>query len=174
MNGTEVSVDVIITSDTNLTTSRKVSEIPQSIERIEHMTSRSESGCKLVSVESPGDCLVAAACIICDVFWGDMKKKIRRRELISIPSDAVTKDPRQRELNAVSVGRATVAGAIKVCDTIKKYTEMGKFGVSVGIPLPAPVKTVCDNLNPCKWFCPKASNLRGCTEVRIVTLIITR
>jgi hypothetical protein len=166
VNGTEIPVDVIVTPGTNLTVSRKLFEIALPVERMEHSPDRYEAGRKLVSVENPGDCLIAAACIICDLFWGEMKEKRGKRDLIGSPSGTVAKRSRGRDLYAAAAVGAAVRGAIKVCDTIKKYTEVGKLGFSVGIPLPAPVSTICDLVDPCKWFCPNATDLGGCTEVR--------
>lgn len=87
-NGTEVVVDVIITSDTNITTSRRrqlLSKVPPPLERLQPMQYDSSNSNeanverKLVSVENPGDCAKAAACMICELIWGEQKKKIRRR-----------------------------------------------------------------------------------------------
>ncbi len=167
-NGTEIPVDVIITSGTNLTASRKLLGIPLPIRSVGQMAARNKDSRKLVSVESPGDCLIAAACIICDIFWGEMKERRGLRQLSSRTLVSEIEKSRTRELNAVAVAGVAIRGAIKICDTIKKYSEVGKFGFSVGIPLPAPVSTICDIVDPCKWFCPAATNLGGCTEVRKV------
>ena len=32
----------------------------------------------------------------------------------------------------------------------------------MGVPVPSPVKDICDAINPCKWVCPKPTNLGGC------------
>ena len=53
----------------------------------------------------------------------------------------------RRDLGAVAVAREAVAGAIKVCDTIKKYTEKkNKYQFSVGIHLPKPIKDAVSRL----------------------------
>lgn len=78
-----------------------------------------------------------------------LKKKIRRRELetsrerrdLGLPAVA----------GAVAVARAVVRNAIKVCDTINKYTEKlneieNAFQINVGIPLPKPIKDAVSTL----------------------------
>ena len=57
------------------------------------------------------------------------------------------------------VGRLTKVG--KVCDKIDKYTSVGKFGFSVGIPKPKPVSDICDLFDPCKLVC-ESENIGGC------------
>ena len=72
-----------------------------------------------------------------------LKEKIRRRELET--------SQERRDLGAVAVVREAVRGAIKVCDTINKYTEKlneieNAFQINVGIPLPKPIKDAVSTL----------------------------
>lgn len=171
-NGTEVPVNVIETVDVNLTTSRKLlSSIPPPIERLYESSSSGLTtttnvdgdGRKLVSVENPGDCLVAALCTVCEMLWSEQKKKKKKKKGEGGPKQH---SQEERELGILAGARAAAAAANKICDTIKKYTEKkNKYQLSVGIPIPEPIKKACDALNPCKWVCPEQTNLRGTTFV---------
>lgn len=166
VNGTEIAVDVIVTPDINLTTSRMLSnEMPPPIQPLRDIIdAKDESGRNLLSINNPEDCLLAVACILCELFVEEFKKK---RTDSSPKENSPKEDSTRREL-WVTVAARAIATAIKICDTIDKYTSIAKYGFKVGIPLPGPVSDICNALNPCKWFCPKPTNIGGSTVVRIV------
>ncbi len=160
-NGTEIPVDVIITVDTNLTTTRKLfSIIPPQIEPLDSSslemipTNVDSDGRRLFSVENSEDCLLAALCTFCEMFWSKQKEKIKSKAEAGTEQNDSHEG---RELFVPAALRSAVAVAIKICDKISEL--LGKINqFSEVIPIPLSVQKVCDALDPCKWFCPPQTN----------------